>query len=239
MKRALTILIVILAFAHSGMSQEKYGRFEKSVIAWKVGVGTSWVILPKVFLTDVNDPAHNWAILPAKNSFTGYIGAQWIKRLGDHWVFAPEIDINYISGHVRVDEIYSPPADTTLSRTVETLQNYVRVEVPFNFGVISNDNFWVTLAPVVYFTLYDNKGFDKAVYSLTDNAVVDSDQPVGLRFRVAAYALLSERMYLDIKFDSDLGRNFSFENGVYDARFSLQSVTVGLGWFGRSRPNPK
>ena len=151
----------------------------------------------------------------------------------------PELDINYISGNVRIDEIYSSPADTTLSRAVEGLQSYIRAEIPINFGVISNDNFWVTLAPVVYFTLYDNKGFDDAVYSLTDNAVIDSDQPVGLRFRVAAYALLSERMYLDIKFDSDLGRNFSFENGIYDARFSMQSVTVGLGWFGRSRPNPK
>lgn len=238
MNRALTIIILLLAFAHSSMSQEKHTRYVKPVIVWKGGVGTSWVILPKVYLTDVNNPAHNWAILPAKNSFTGYLGAQWVIRLGDHWVFAPELDINYISGNVKIDEIWSPPEDPARSRSVQTLQSYVRAEVPINFGVISNDNFWVTMAPVIYFTLYDNKGFDNAVYSLTDVPTIDSDQPVGVRFRLAIYATLSERMYLDIKFDSDLGRNFSFENGVYNARFSMQSITIGLGWFGRSRPNP-
>ena len=115
------------------------------------------------------------------------------------------------------------------------MQSYSRIEVPLNFGVISSDNFWVSFGPVVYFTLSDNKGFDDAVFDVADPnrnppLMLDSDNPLGLRFRLATYILLARGRYIDIKFDSDLKRDFYFRDGVYNMRMSMQSITVGFGF---------
>jgi hypothetical protein len=103
--------------------------------------------------------------------------------------------------------------------------------VPLNFGVMSSDNFWVSFGPVLYFTLSDNKGFDTAVDEVRNNPVnIDSDMPFGVRFRMAAYFIVAKGMYIDVKFDSDLKRDFYFRDDVYHMKMSLQSITVGFAY---------
>ena len=216
MKKILLALSLTILFPTLSSAQvESFTPPKVSVFA-KGGLGTSRVLLPKVFLSDVNDPNNNWQILPATNSFTGYLGLQAVVRLGDHWRFAPEIDYNYISGEVRVDKVRSNTPDDP-SETAQKLQMYSRIEVPLNFGLVSSDNFWVSFGPVVYFTIADNKAFDEAVYELVTNpdVAIDSDVPVGVRFRMAIYATISKNAYVDIKFDSDIGGNFKYEDNTY------------------------
>jgi len=231
MKNLILALSITLLMPTFGSAQVDSFTPPKVSTFLKGGIGTSWVLLPKVFLSDPNDPNNNWQILPATNNFTGYVGLQTVIRLGDYWRFAPELDYNYISGQVRVDKV-RPNTPDDPSETVQKLQMYSRIEIPLNFGVVSSDNFWVSFGPVVYFTITDNKGFDNAVDELVTNpdVIIDSDVPVGVRFRIAIYATLSKNAYIDIKFDSDLGGNFKFEDNTYKMNMSMQSVTIGLGY---------
>lgn len=231
MKKIIIALSIAMLIPFFGSAQVEAFTPPKVSMFVKGGIGTSWVLLPKVFLSDPDDPNNNWQILPATNNFTGYLGLQTVIRLGDHWRFVPEIDYNYISGEVRVDKVRSNTPDDP-SETAQKLQTYSRIEVPLNFGVISSDNFWVSFGPVVYFTIADNKAFDDAVYELVDNpdVVINSDRPIGLRFRMAIYATLSKNAYIDIKFDSDLGGNFEFKDDIYEMNMSMQSVTIGFGY---------
>lgn len=222
MKKSINILTILLLVSIIGYSQKESPSEIQYII--KGGAGTSWIIMPKVFLIDEVNPANNWQILPATNSFTGYVGFQAVVPLGEHWLFTPEIDYNYIAGEIRVDAKLTDDFS-------QKLQSYGRIEVPLNFGVVSSDNFWITFGPVVFFTISDNKGFDNAVADLTDQ-VVDSDNPFGLRFRLATYILIGEKAYIDIKFDSDLKRDFYYSESddVYHMKMSMQSITVGFGW---------
>lgn len=223
MKKSTYILAILFLISSLGYSQKETPDGIQYII--KGGAGTSWIIMPKVFLLDETNTANSWQILPATNSFTGYAGLQVVVPLGNHWLFTPEIDYNYIAGEIRVD------AKLT-NRFSQKLQSYGRIEVPLNFGVVSSDNFWITFGPVVFFTISDNKGFDNAVYELTNQATVNSDNPVGLRFRLATYILLGEKAYLDIKFDSDLNRDFHYSESddIYHMTMSMQSITIGFGW---------
>ncbi len=189
--------------------------------------------MPKVFLLNPADTS-SAQILPTTNSFTGYIGFQVAIPLGDHWLFMPEIDINYIAGEIRVDRINSSNRIEPNAFS-QKLQSYTRLEIPINFGVVSSDNFWVSFGPVLFFTLSDNKGFDDAVHDIEDpnNPInLDSDNPLGLRFRLAAYVIVANGMYVDIKFDSDLSRKFYYteSDDTYHMKMSMQSVTIGFGY---------
>ena len=233
MMKLFKTLGLLLLISTVGFSQKELPTVDKPAFFIKGGVGTSWITMPKVFL--INDVDTSSAqILPTTNSFTGYIGIQSIIPLGDHWLFLPEINFNYISGEVRVDRINSSNR-IEANAFAQKLQSYTRIELPLNFGVVSSDNFWVSFGPVLFFTLSDNKGFDNAVREIEDpnnRNKLDSDNPVGLRFRLAAYVVVGKGMYIDVKFDSDLNRKFWYteNDDTYHMRMSLQSVTFGFGY---------
>ena len=230
MKRRIVILSAFLLMAVSGMCQQADRAINKTNFFFTGGIGTSWILLPKVFLVDVDDLENNWQILPANNKITGYVGFMVAMPLSKHWLFTPEIDISFTSGEIRVDALKPDPV-TQMPRSAQRSQQYTRIEVPLNFGVLSSDNFWVSFGPVVNFTIQDNKGFEEAAFSLITNPEVkiDSDIPFGLGFRLAAYVGI-ERFFVNVKFQSDLFRSFKFEDGVYDMRMSMQSITLGMGW---------
>ena len=224
---------LILLISTAGFGQTKVPVDAKPEFFIKGGVGTSWITMPKVFLLNEVDTS-SAQILPTTNSFTGYVGLQTIIPLGEHWLFMPEINFNYLGGEIRVDRINSSNQIETNTFS-QKLQSYTRIELPLNFGVVSSDNFWVSFGPVFFFTLSDNKGFDNAVYEIEDpnnRHKLDSDNPIGLRFRFAAYILVGKGMYIDVKFDSDLNRKFWYteSDNTYHMRMSLQSVTVGFGY---------
>lgn len=228
--KIIKLLSLLLLISISGFSQKEAPSVDEKLFFVKGGLGTSWIIMPKVFLIDPADTSSS-QILPATNSFTGYVGLQAAIPLGKHWLFMPEIDFNYISGEIRVDRILNDPDNP--DRFSQKLQAYTRIEVPLNFGVISSDNFWVSFGPVIYFTLSDNKGFDAAVDEIrTSPVALNSDIPIGMRFRLAAYIVVGKGMYVDIKFDSDLKRDFYYSetDNVYNMRMSLQSITIGFGY---------
>ena len=233
MMKIIKILSLLLLISTVGLSQNEAPSTSKPVFFIKGGVGTSWITMPKVYL--INDVDTSSAqILPTTNSFTGYLGVQSLIPLGNHWLFMPEINFNYISGEVRVDRINSSNLIEPTAFAQE-LQSYTRIDLPLNFGVVSSDNFWVSFGPVLFFTLSDNKGFDKAVREIEDpnnRNNLDSDNPVGLRFRLAAYVTIGKGMYIDAKFDSDLNRKFWYTeyDDTYHMRMSLQSVTFGFGY---------
>ena len=143
MVKLFKILSLSLLISTAGFSQGEAPSVNEALFFMKGGFGTSWITMPKVFISDPGDTS-NVQILPATNAFTGYIGFQTIIPLGDNWLFMPELDINYIGGEIRADHL-KPPVDAS-----QKLQSYTRIELPLNFGVISSDNFWVSFGPVLY-----------------------------------------------------------------------------------------
>ena len=229
--KLINTLSLLLLVSISGFSQKVPLTVDNTRFFVKGGVGTSWIIMPKVAFVDTTN-LNNAQILPATNSFTGYIGVQTAIPLGDHWLFLPEIDFNYIAGEIRINRSFQ---DTTRNTFSQKLQSYARLEIPLNFGVVSSDNFWVSFGPVLFFTLSDNKGFDAAIHEIEDSQdtfKVDSDNPFGLRFRLAAYVIIGKGMYIDVKFDSDLKRDFFYSesDNTYNIKMSMQSITVGFGY---------
>lgn len=219
---------LLLLISTAGFGQEEVSTINQKLFFATAGVGSSWITMPKVYIVDASDTS-SAQILPAVNSITGYVGFQAVIPLGKRWIFIPEIDINYIAGEIRVDQL--PGKTDVPSAFSQKLQSYTRIELPLNFGVVSSDNFWVSFGPVLYVTLSDNKGFDSAVTEIAEIPVtLDSDNPIGLRFRMAAYIIVSEGMYINIKFDSDLGRNFEYVDNVYKMKMALQNLTVGFGY---------
>lgn len=216
----------------SSFGQEK--TRSKHEMFLKASAGTSWIILPKVFLISPEDSVSNAQVLPATNGLTGNLGWQTVFHLGEGWLFVPELNLSYISGEVRINRtIYEDNrVDLDTAYTDQNLQSYVRAEIPLHFGVRSNNNFWVTLGPTLYFTLYDNQGFEEAVENnrVRDNVQLDDDNPFGVRFRLAAYAPVGKRSYIDIRFESDLGQYFRFEGNTYEAKFSFQNISIGYGY---------
>ena len=224
MKKIISIFSIVVFISFSAFSQKK--RLEATnqmrVFA-KGGLGTSWLTFPKVFLVDPDNLNNIWEISPARNNFTFFIGAQGVIPLGRHWVFAPEVSYNYLSGMVKIDRLENP-------QEAIKLQSYSRIAVPLNFGVVSSDNFWFEFGPIVYFMVADNKGFDRGVNELTQNAQVNSDEPIGLAMRLGAVARLSPSLFLEAKFEYDVDRKFEYNNGIYDVRIAMQGVTIGLGY---------
>jgi hypothetical protein len=228
MMKLIKTISLLLLISTAGFGQKESPTVNQNLFFGKVGVGSSWITMPKVYIVDVSDSS-SAQILPAVNSFSGYIGFHAVIPLGKRWIFIPEIDINYIAGQIRVDQL--PSKTDKSSDFSQKLQSYTRIELPLNFGVVSSDNFWVSFGPVLYVTLSDNKGFDDAAYEMAEIPVnLDSDNPIGLRFRMAAYIIVAKGMYIDIKFDSDLGRNFEYVDDIYKMKMSLQSLTVGFGY---------
>jgi hypothetical protein len=242
MMKLIKTLSLLLLMSTAGFCQNEAPNTDKTLFFVKGGVGTSWITMPKVFLLDstivgTDSTFTSAQILPATNRFSGYVGFQTVIPLGKHWLFMPEIDINFIAGDIRVDlTTVSKIVGETITTETEfsqKLQSYTRIEVPLSFGVISSDNFWVSFGPVLFFTLSDNKGFDTAVDEVRTNPVnIDSDNPFGIRFRLAAYIIVAKGMYIDVKFDSDLDRDFYFTESdeVYHMKMSLQSITVGFAY---------
>lgn len=237
MKRLLTVILVLVAVS-SGFSQEGTTANRKPYYFVKGGFGTSWIILPKVFLVNPTPPNDNGQILPAINGFSGFVGFQTVIPMGKTggWLFAPELDVSYISGDVRMDLTYYPDPSKNRPDTIisseQGLQSYVRVEVPLHFGVRSSDNFWVSFGPSLYFSLYDNNGFEEVVFAspVSPDLQLKVKDTFGVRFRLAAYASVGKRGYIDIKFESDLGQYFRYENSTYDVRFSFQNLSIGYGY---------
>ena len=234
MRSLLTILILFLTTTIV-LGQDASSSNQQHEMFIKGGIGTSWIILPKVFIISPDDSITNAQILPATNGFTGYAGLQTVFPLGAGWLFVPEVNLSYTSGEIRVNRTEYQFIGTDTIRSSETaqkLQSYVRAEIPLHFGVRSKDNFWVSFGPTLYFTLHDNKGFNNAVYELPVQAdlKLNSNVAFGVRFRLAAYAPIGERSYIDIKFESDLGQYFTFEEDSYKAKFSLQNLSIGYGY---------
>lgn len=232
MKRLFHTMFLLLAAA-SVFGQDKLTTNDKHEIFIKGGIGTSWVILPKVFMVDPQPPNNNAQILPAVNGLHSFVGVQTVFHLGNGWLFVPEFDLSYTSGEIRVNLTqYVGPNPDTVRTSNQNLQSYLRAEVPLHFGVRSKDGFWVSFGPTLYFTLFDNNGFEEAVFSLParPDLALNSKHAMGVRFRLAAYAPVGDRSYIEFKFESDLGQYFTYENNAYDVRFSFQNFTIGYGY---------
>lgn len=229
--RKIIVYTLFSVIVNSAFSQNQDTPLPQKEFFIKGGIGTSWIILPKVFLLDENNPTTNAQVLPATNGFTGFVGFQTVFNIGNNWAFAPELDLTYLNGEIRFDRQEIIGTDT-LRQTTQNSQSYVRAEIPIHFAMTSRDGFWVSFGPSVYFTLFDNKGFEKSVYEVSPNPnlQLESGNPIGIRFRLAIYAPVGNRSYIDIKFESDLGKHFKYENDTYDAKFSYQNVSVGYGY---------
>jgi hypothetical protein len=211
----LTFLGLFLALSSS---------FAQVIWTVKSGGGTSWIILPKVFIVDPTNVDNVGQIAPAANSATFYIAGDAIIEISDHWLFIPELNFNYTSGEISITSLLQ-------QSTSRGLQSYTRLEVPLMLGVKSSDNFWFTFGPSIFFTTSDNKGFEKALQDLITQPVqINSTKQIGVKARIGAAMALSEKLILEIKFDYDLGRRFEYVDGTYEVRMDMQSITAGLGW---------
>lgn len=232
MKRLILLILATLSVT-AVFSQKLASKESNHEIFLKGGIGTSWIILPKVFIVDPQPPNNNAQILPAINGLNGFVGVQTVLHLGNGWLFVPELDLSYTSGEIRVDLTqYVGPNPDTVRTSQQNLQSYLRAEIPLHFGVRSRDGFWVSFGPTLYFTLFDNNGFEEAVFSLParPDLALNSQHALGVRFRLAAYAPIGDRSYVEFKFESDLGQYFTYENDAYDVRFSFQNFTIGYGY---------
>ena len=225
MNRLTIFIALVLILPLTSKAQQIIELETTPGIKWvaKGGIGTSWLTFPKVFLVDPDNAENVWSISPATNNVTFDLGMQCVVPLGKHWLFLPEVNYSFLSGEVNVNRLET-------SQIARKLQTYSRISIPINFAITSKDNFWFAFGPSVFFTVADNKGFDNAVFELTSNANVNSDNPVGLSLRVLAAIELSDKMYIDFKFEYDTSRRFEFENDVYEVRMAMQSISVGVGY---------
>jgi len=216
MKKNIVISLILVLFVSLNANSQ---------IVWSVksGVGTSWIIFPKVFLVDPEDVDNVWEIGPGANHATFSIGGDASIMLGDHWFVGSGLDYNYSSGRIKVTSV-------ELDHSSTRLQTYSRLEVPLIFGVKSSDDFWVTFGPGVFFNIGDNEGLKKAIDDLSDASNVNTTRPVGVKVALGIGISLGTNLYIDINFDSDYGKKFDYENEIYEIRLSMQSLTVGVGW---------
>ena len=213
--KKLFLLTLMLGMLFTSSAQIKF--------ALKGGAGTSWATYPKVFiLPDTTDVNNVWEISPATNNATFYLGGEAIVYIGEHWVFRGELSYSYISGEIKVDKLSS-------NEQSRKLQAYSRLNVPLLFGIQSKDEFFFSFGPVVFINLHDNKGFENAVAELTPQGI-DSAVPIGIQMRLAANIQVQKNLYLEIKFDYDLGKYFRYNEAtqIYEARIAMQGITGGL-----------
>ena len=216
--KKLFILALLLCVFYTSSAQIRF--------ALKAGGGTSWATYPKVFvLPDTSDPNNIWELSPATNSGTFYIGGEAVIPMGEHWFFRGGLSYSYISGEVKVDKLNT-------SQQSRKLQAYSRLNIPLLFGIKSKDEFFFSFGPVVFINLHDNHGFDEAVGELTPQPV-DSSVPVGLQMRLATDIQVQKNLFLEIKFDYDLGKYFRYNETaqIYETRIAMQGITGGLTYF--------
>ena len=227
MKNILITFGFILLFSFASQSQELIDIESPRTfqLAGKANIGTSWLTFPKAFLVNPLDVEEVWSVAPSTNGFCAALGAQGVVRLGKHWVFLPELGVSYLSGEIQIDDIKN-------KRASRHLQSYVRLDIPIHFAVISTDDFWFAFGPTVFFTLHDNKGFDQAVEDLTTATNVDSDVPVGWRISLIGAIELSEKLYIDARFEMDQGRQFRYNTSseIYEVRSAMQNISIGVGY---------
>jgi hypothetical protein len=216
MKKSIYLAIIfVVSINYSG-----YSQVEWSV---KAGGGTSWVIFPKVFLVDPTNVNNIWEIGPSTNSGTFYLSGEVIIPMNDHWFAAPGVSYNYTSGRIKVTSV-------ELATSSTKLQSYSRIELPLLFGVKAIDDFWVTFGPSVFFNIADNEGLKQAIDDLADASNVNTTRKVGIKAHVGLGITLSERLFIEVNFDSDFGKRFEYIDYTYEIRLSMQSVSVGFGW---------
>lgn len=200
-------------------------QLSQGQIHWtiKAGGGPSWLAFPNVYMQDPTNANNTLQISPAATGGTFYAGAELLFPLGDHWGFRSEFNVSYISGEVNVDVLI-------VHLQSRKLQSYTRLNVPLLFSVKSNDNFWASFGPVVFFTVHDNKGFEDAFvdFGLDPTEYFDTDIPVGVQARLAVDIKLQERLFLELKFDYDLGKYFKYEDDLYKVKMAAQGVTGGI-----------
>ena len=128
-----------------------------------------------------------------------------------------------MSGEVSVTEILT-------GTQVRKLQSYSRISLPVLLMVKSNDSFWFSLGPNFYFNIGDNNGLVDAIAELAPLPKIDASFPFGVGVRLAADIRLQENLYLEVKFDYDIGKHFNYIEGTdtYDARMAMQGLTGGL-----------
>ena len=206
--KKIILLIILSGFFLTSQAQVTW--------AAKAGGGTSWIAFPKVFLQDPSDADNTWEIAPATNSGTFYVGGEAIVQLDQYHAFRIEVSYSYTSGEVNVSEIGA-------SKQARKLQAYNRLEIPLLFTVKSNDSFWFSLGPAVFINLSDN-----AVHELAPDAIIDATVPWGIRARLAADIQLDEHLFLEIKFDYDLGKHFEYIGSTYEVRMAMQGITGGV-----------
>lgn len=215
--KKLVIITLFISLSFCAKAQEK--------IEWgiKAGVGTSWAAFPKVFLQDANDAFNTWEIAPATNNVTFYVGAEMILNFGKNHAIRTEIGYNYVSGEVSITE-------TLTGNQVRELQSYSRISLPVLLMVKSNDSFWFSLGPNFYFNIGDNNGLVDAIAELNPVPKIDASFPFGVGVRLAADIRLQDNLYLEVKFDYDIGKHFDYieDTDIYDVKMAMQGLTGGL-----------
>ncbi len=215
MMKKFIIVIAFIYVSYSALAQSEWG-----VLA---GGGTSWIILPKVFLVDPQDIRNVWEVAPGANSIAGYLSVDYSHRINDNWHVGTGASFFYTSGSIKITSV-------ALQATATDIQSYLRMDIPVFFGVRSTDDLWFNFGPGIFFNLYDNQGVNKAIDNLTSADKVSTTRRVGINARFALGFYISDNLFLNIMFISDFGRKFYFENDTYQIRLSMQSITVGLGW---------
>ena len=125
MRRLILSLVVAMSMT-SGYGQIEMSKSTKPEIFLKAGFGTSWIILPKVFLIDPDAPETNGQVLPATNGLSGYVGFQSAFHLKNGWLFAPGLDLTVTSGEIRINRTTINPDDDqdTIRTSVQNVQSY-------------------------------------------------------------------------------------------------------------------
>lgn len=214
MRRGL-FLILLLTLGYTGFSQVRWTA--------KAGGGPSWMAFPNVYMQDPTDTYNTLRISPAATGGTFYVGAELLIPMGEHWGFRSELNFSYVSGEVNVDVLI-------VKLQSRKLQSYTRLNIPLLFSVKSSDNFWASFGPVFFFNLHDNKGFEDAFvdFGLDPTEYFDTDIPWGVQSRLAIDIKLNNHLFLELKFDYDIGKYFKYEDDIYKVRLASQGVTAGL-----------
>ncbi len=218
MKKKLLALLVACFIVLPASAQVYWGI--------KGGLGTSWLAFPKVYLQDPVIPENTWEIAPATNNATYYVEGEMYYELSDHMGFRAALGYSFFSGEVSVTSL--------LAQTQERrLQMYHRLQVPVLFSIRSDDSFWFSLGPTVFVNLADNNALEEAVTAITQNDVpLDVEVPIGVAWRLVANIRLKERLFLEVKFDYDLGKHFNFNETSqrYDVKMAMQGISSGINY---------
>lgn len=169
---------------------------------------------------------NTWQIAPATNSVTFYAGGEMLYELNPNMGLRAALEYSYISGDVSVTALL-------IESQSRRKQIYHRLQLPVMFIVKSDDSFWFSLGPTFFVTLADNNALEDAIESLTQfNVPLDAKVPVGVAMRLLTNIRLSKNLYLEVKFDYDIGRHFNYDqtNQQYDVKMAMQGITSGINY---------